>query len=54
MENSQEVEIFDNEIDMYLQEFCDIHKPPIDDLTNCPQNLWSGAMMYIYLSLIHI
>ena len=48
MENSQEVEIFDNEIDMYLQEFCDIHKPPIDDLTNCPQNVWSGAMMYIY------
>lgn len=41
-------EIFENEIDMYLQIFCENQKPPIEDLTKASQSVWNAALMYVH------
>jgi len=40
-------EIFENDIDMYLQIFCENQKPPIEDLTKASQSVWNAALMYV-------
>ena len=37
--------IFDNDIDYFLQEFCEIRD--IDDMKNESQNVWNGCLLYI-------
>lgn len=44
-EQGQVVEIFENDIDLYLHEFCDSQS--IGDLKKEPQSVWNAAMMYI-------
>lgn len=39
------VEVFENDIEYYLQEFCD--KQNIDDLRQVPQSVWNACLMYI-------
>lgn len=39
------IEIFENDIDKYLNLFCD--EQNIDDLRQVPQSVWNGALMYI-------
>lgn len=41
-------EIFENDIDMYLQIFCENQKPPIEDLTKASQSVWNAALMYAH------
>lgn len=41
-------EIFENDIDMYLQIFCENQKPPIEDLTKASQSVWNAALMYVH------
>lgn len=43
--NENILEVFENDIEYYLQEFCD--KQNIDDLRQVPQSVWNGALMYI-------
>lgn len=38
-------QVFDNEIEYYLQEFCEVNK--IDNLKTESQSVWNGCMMYI-------
>lgn len=38
-------QIFDNEIEYYLQEFCQVNK--IENLKTESQSVWNGCMMYI-------
>lgn len=40
-------EVFANEIEYYLQEFCEQRKPPIEDMTMAPQGVWNAALLYI-------
>lgn len=40
------IEIFENDIEYYLQEFCD--KQNIEDLRQVPQSVWNGALRYVY------
>lgn len=40
-------EVFANEIEYYLQEFCEQRKPPIEDMTTAPQGVWNAALLYI-------
>lgn len=40
------IEIFENDIEYYLQEFCE--KQNIDDLRQVPQSVWNGALRYVY------
>ncbi len=47
-EAEQAPEVFENDIDMYLQIFCENQKPPIEDLTKVSQSVWNAAMMYIH------
>lgn len=42
---TDQVEIFDNDIDYFLQEFCEIRD--IDDMKNESQNVWNGCLLYI-------
>lgn len=39
------VEVFDNDIEYFLQEFCDLRD--IDDMQAQSQNVWNGCMTYI-------
>lgn len=41
----KEVEIFNNDIELYLREFCD--ENGIDDPKEITQNVWNAALMYI-------
>lgn len=40
-------EVFANEIEYYLQEFCEQRKPPIEDMTTAQQGVWNAALLYI-------
>ena len=40
-------EVFANDIEYYLQEFCEQRKPPIEDMTTAPQGVWNAALLYI-------
>ena len=44
--NENILEVFENDIEYYLQEFCD--KQNIDDLRQVPQSVWNGALRYVY------
>ena len=44
--NENIVEIFENDIEFYLQEFAE--KQNIDDFRSVPQSVWNGALRYIY------
>ena len=44
--NENILEVFENDIEYYLQEFCD--KQNIDDLRSVPQSVWNGALRYVY------
>lgn len=44
-------EVFANEIEYYLQEFCEQRKPPIEDMTTAPQGVWNAALLYIQYHL---
>lgn len=41
-----EAEVYENDIDLYLQMFCEQYG--IEDMTQEPQSRWSAAMQYIY------
>lgn len=41
-----EQEVFENDIDMYLQIFCEEKK--IEDITKASQSIWNAALMYIH------
>ena len=45
MEQTTEIEVFDNDIDLYLKQF--ITEQKIKDMKKEPQNVWNAAMMYI-------
>lgn len=40
------IEIFENDIDLYLRQFQD--EQGIEDLRTVPQSVWNGALRYIY------
>lgn len=40
------IEIFENDIDKYLNIFCD--EQNIEDLRQVPQSVWNGALRYVY------
>lgn len=40
-------DVFANDIEYYLQEFCEQRKPPIEDMTTAPQGVWNAALLYI-------
>ena len=40
------IEVFENDIDYYLQEFKESQE--IEDLRTIPQSVWNGALRYIY------
>lgn len=40
-------EVFANDIEYYLQEFCEQRNPPIEDMTTAPQGVWNAALLYI-------
>lgn len=42
---NDQVEIFDNDIEYFLQEFCEIRN--IDDMKVESQNVWNGCLLYI-------
>ncbi len=42
---SEPVEVFENDIEMYLKLFCEQHE--IKDLRIMPQSVWNGCLMYI-------
>lgn len=42
---TENIEVFDNDIDYFLHEFCEIRN--IDDLKNESQNVWNGCLLYI-------
>lgn len=39
-------EVFENDIDLYFNEFCD--KEKIDNMTEAPQSLFYAALIYVY------
>lgn len=43
--NSGDMEIFENDIEMYLKIFCEDQK--IEDMRQAPQSVWNAAMMFI-------
>ena len=43
--NENILEVFENDIEYYLQEFCE--KQNIDDLRQVPQSVWNACLMYI-------
>lgn len=45
-EQEQTAEVFENDIDLYLHEFCD--NQGIEDLKKESQNVWNGCLLYIY------
>ena len=42
---TDQVEVFDNDIEYFLQEFCELRD--IDDMQSQRQNVWNGCMTYI-------
>lgn len=44
-ETANSIDVFENDIDLYLHEFCEINR--IDDLKKESQAVWNGCMMYI-------
>lgn len=42
-----EIEVFENDIELFLDEFCNQCKPPIEDLSREPQAKWNAALMYV-------
>lgn len=42
---TDQVEVFDNDIEYFLQEFCELRD--IDDMQAQSQNVWNGCMTYI-------
>lgn len=44
-ETEQTIEIFENDIDMFLKLFCE--EQGIEDMRTAPQAVWNAAMMYI-------
>lgn len=48
MADYEDIEVFDNAIETYIQEYCDQCHPPVEDLSKEPQNKWSAALMYVY------
>ena len=44
---TEQEEVFESDIDMYLTIFCEQHTPPIDDLSKESQSVWNAALMYI-------
>ena len=44
--NENIVEVFENDIEYYLQEFAE--KQNIDDFRSVPQSVWNGALRYVY------
>lgn len=45
----QNVDIFENDIDMYINIFCEEHN--IEDLRSASQNVWNGCLLYIQRKL---
>ena len=43
----KKVEVFENDIDIYLQMFCEECNPPIEDMTKERQSRWNAALIYI-------
>ena len=41
----QNIDVFENDVDKYLQLFCE--EQGIDDLRAMPQNVWTAALMYV-------
>ena len=44
-EQEQSVEVFENDIDMYLKLFCE--EQGIEDMRSAPQAVWNASLMYI-------
>ena len=44
-ETEQTIEVFENDIDMYLRLFCE--EQGIEDMRSVPQAIWNAALMYI-------
>lgn len=42
---SNDIDIFSNDIDLYLQMYCEEMK--IEDISTAPQNKWNGCLLYI-------
>lgn len=40
-------DVFDNDIEMYFNLFCEECDPPIKDMTKEPQSRWNACLMYI-------
>lgn len=45
VDQEKQVEVFENDIVLYLSMFCEEHK--IEDMTKEPQSRWNAALMYI-------
>ena len=45
VDQEKQVEVFENDIALYLSMFCEEHK--IEDMTKEPQSRWNAALMYI-------
>ncbi|WP_281513478.1 hypothetical protein [Bacteroides acidifaciens] len=46
-EQDQTAEVFENDIAMYLQMFCEEQQPPIEDMSKESQSRWNAALMYV-------
>lgn len=46
-EQGHTAEVFENDIAMYLQMFCEEQQPPIEDMSKESQSRWNAALMYI-------
>ena len=44
---TEQEEVFESDIEMYLTIFCEQHTPPIEDLSKESQSVWNAALMYI-------
>jgi hypothetical protein len=44
-ETAETPEVFQNDIELYLSQFCEEHN--IEDMTKEPQSRWNAALMYI-------
>lgn len=50
-EQEETAEVFENDIEMWLDDFCSKRKPPISDMAKESQSVWNAALMYIYKHL---
>ena len=44
---TEQEEVFESDIEIYLTIFCEQHTPPIEDLSKESQSVWNAALMYI-------